>query len=101
MRTHNEWFRTVSLGNRKSCPTCKAKLEPDESIWSWGEYVAGKWHTVKHFCKNCFDVEVKQPLYEHSSDCGCTIEPQRRGESFPSWLTLSEDECPTHPVAGS
>lgn len=89
-RNHNEWFRKVSLGNRKSCPTCRAKIEQGESIWSWGEYIRAKWCTVKHFCKKCYDAEVRQPLLAHSGPCGCTITLQIREHEKPEWLTLEE-----------
>ena len=89
-RKHNEWFRTVSLGNRKSCPTCKAKLGQGESIWSWGEYVNAKWRTVTHFCSQCFEKEVKEKLCAHRGSCGCDIELQTRWEIRPDWLTIDE-----------
>ena len=94
-RVHNEWFRQVSLGNRKSCPRCSAKLESGESIWSWGEYIRVKWHTVKHFCKNCYETEVKKPLLDHTGGCGCTVELIFKGSSQPAWFKLEENpvEC--------
>jgi len=91
LRQHNEWFRTVSMGNRKSCPCCHEKLEPGESIWSWGEYVCAKWRTVKHFCKNCFVKEVQTPLAAHAGPCGCTINLVGYRSSLPAWLTLKTD----------
>ena len=54
VREHNEYFRTVSLSNRKSCPNCSVKLAMGEQIWSWGNYVRAKWYTVQYFCCNCF-----------------------------------------------
>lgn len=90
VRVHNEWFRTVSLGNRKSCPTCSAKLPAGESVWSWGEYVRAKWHTVKHFCVNCFEDQVRKPLVSHAGPCGCQIQLQFRGETQPDWFTLAD-----------
>lgn len=102
-RVHNEYFRTVSLGNRKTCPTCKAKLtrslvQPEttgpyyqqESIWSWGNYVNARWHTVDYFCRQCFATTVAARLLEHADECGCAIElVGYRGERLPPWLTLS------------
>lgn len=109
LRQHNEHFRTVSLGGRKSCPTCGAKLQVNaathvnaaglrESIWSWGEYHNAKWHTVKHFCKECFDKEVRQPLLKHQQQCdggssgrftGCFINLVNHDwVKFPDWLKL-------------
>lgn len=93
-RSHNEWFTTVSLGNRKSCPLCKTKLEPNESIWSWGNYVCAKWRTIKHFCKNCYVEEVLKPLTDHTDDCGCTVQLIVKGGGRPEWLKLPEPaEC--------
>lgn len=89
-REHNEWFRTVSLGGRKSCPGCGEKLESGESIWSWGEYVRAKWHTVMHFCKKCYATRVQKPLVAHTGGCGCTVNLIGKGEPLPVWLTLSE-----------
>lgn len=81
-RVHNEWFRTVSLRNRKSCPTCKQKLEGD-SIWSWGEYSNARWYTVKHFCKKCYNQEVKPLLIQHEKECGCSFNLcSRNGEKL-------------------
>ena len=91
-RVHSEYFRTVSLGKRKSCPSCGEKLLPSESIWSWGEYFRGTWGTVDYFCKQCFDLPyrgVKQRLQAHSDPCGCIFELRGyRGEKLPQWLTL-------------
>ena len=87
VRNHNEWFRTVLLGNRKSCPNCGEKLN-GESIWSWGEYLYGKWRTVKYFCKHCFPEQVQKPLQEHAGPCGCQITLCGRGDVLPDWLKL-------------
>jgi hypothetical protein len=88
-RTHNEYFRTVSLGNRKSCPTCRTKLL-GESVWSWGEYHNVKWRTVKYFCRSCFKSEVLQLLQNHTDDCGCIVSLVGYQTALPEWLTL---EC--------
>lgn len=86
-RVHNEWFRTVGLGGRKTCPNCRALIEPGEKIWSWGEYVRAKWRTVMHFCKNCYGSHVKAPLFDHTKDCGCTVElVGYGGETLPQWF---------------
>jgi hypothetical protein len=90
VRTHNEWFRTISLGNRKSCPTCGHKLDESESIWSWGEYVHGKWNTIKHFCKYCFVEQVRDSLEIHKDHCGCTIELVGQGVKLPFWLRMPD-----------
>jgi hypothetical protein len=89
VKTHNEWFRDVSLGGRKSCPTCKTKNAGQ--LYSWGEYHAVRWYTVKHFCQYCFVKEVKTPLLQHIDPCGCVVELQYKGgwgKEKPVWLTL-------------
>jgi hypothetical protein len=93
IREHNEYFRTVSLSGRKSCPSCSEKLEPGESIWSWGNYVRIRWVTVTHFCKKCFPERVRARLNGHTNGCGCTVNLKGYcGERLPEWLTL-ETEC--------
>ena len=89
-RIHNEYFRTVSLSHRKSCPTCKEKLLPGESIWSWGEYIFAKWRTVRYFCKCCYP-EVQRDLTVHREECGCDFNLiMYGGEQQPEWLELPE-----------
>ena len=91
VREHNEYFRTVSLGKRKTCPSCKAKLALGESIWSWGEYVRAKWRTVDYFCKECFNSAVRSRLLNHAKDCGCKVNlVGYGGTKLPPWLTLVE-----------
>lgn len=100
-RLHNEHFRSVSLGGRKSCPNCKCKLEPGEKIWSWGEYRYAKWRTVMHFCKKCFVTDVQRPLNDHTDGCGCTVVLNVRldfHETRPAWLKLDE-VCPAKVAA--
>ena len=96
-REHNEWFRPVSLGNRKSCPSCKRKLPivpvglgltAREQVWSWGEYVNAKWRTVDYFCQECFRENVAAKLLAHTGDCGCTINLIGYRCELPDWLTL-------------
>ena len=67
VRTHNEYFRCVAP---TKCPSCGSKRV---QVWSWGEYVHGKWNTVMHFCDNCIDREVEPRLLEHAAECGCTF----------------------------
>jgi hypothetical protein len=89
VKVHNEWFRPIKLGNRKSCPTCKYRTT---KFYSWGEYHAIRWYTVKHFCEHCFNEQVKKPLLKHADPCGCDIQLQWRGDFYtprkPTWLTL-------------
>lgn len=85
-RTHNEYFRPVSL-HRKSCPNCKVKLEVGENIWSWGQYIIGKWRTITHFCKNCYP-EIQRELNNHIDECGCEVEFKGYHCTLPDWLSL-------------
>lgn len=88
-RVHREWLRVVSRGNRKSCPTCKAKLEPGEWIWSWGEYRYGKFRAIRDVCKTCWP-NLAADLTDHTAECGCAVELVARGASKPAWMNL---EC--------
>jgi hypothetical protein len=80
----NVYLRTVSLKNRKSCPTCKIKLEENESIYSSGEYIHAKWRNIEHFCKNCFNdfneklIRCSVYNFEYKSYQGCEL---------PCWIT--------------
>jgi transposase len=96
-RVHREWFRCVDRGGRKSCPNCKAKLEPGELIWSWGEYVRAKFRHIEDVCKNCWG-ELVEKLKAHAGDCGCTFELEVRGAPRPAWLTMEHPACVTTPT---
>ena len=62
----NLWFRPVSLGGRKSCPTCYAKVRPNEELHSWVEYVNGKARLVDHFCRSCFGrIVLHKVMYDY------------------------------------
>ena len=87
-RIHTEYFRIVSLGGRKSCPNCLTKVKAEKSLWSWGEYQYGKWHTVKHFCSACFQSEIQPALIQHADPCGCMFELRVKSQSVPTWLTV-------------
>jgi hypothetical protein len=90
---HNEYFRTVALGGRKSCPSCHSRLERGEQVWSWGEYQRAKWYTVQHFCKQCW-MEVENKLSVHAFQCRCTFQlVGYRGERLPDWLCLEAEHC--------
>lgn len=94
-RNHNEYFRPVSLGNRKSCPACGAKLH-GQPIWSWGEYIRTKWHTVTHFCAQCYQTNVAARLQPHANQCGCTITLVLYSGTRPAWM--HEQFAPCTPV---
>jgi len=65
-REHNEWFRTVS----KTKCACGQR---NTTVWSWGNYVYGKWRTITHFCDACIDRAVFPHLVPHANECGCVI----------------------------
>lgn len=56
----NQWFRPVSLNDRKTCPTCKAKVRPNE-IHSWVVYRNAKARLVDYFCRSCYKEIVCEP----------------------------------------
>jgi hypothetical protein len=87
---HNEYFRAVSLGGRKSCPHCHSRLALGEQIWSWGEYHAVRWYTVQHFCRACWPT-VLERLRQHAFHCRCAFAlVGYRGEDLPDWLCLEQ-----------
>lgn len=86
-RVHREWFARLA---RRSCPCGLKKVE----VYSWGEYVTGKWRTVDHFCEGCFPDRVVPRLLAHSAPCGCSFELVARDCVLPAWLKL-----PDPPVA--
>ncbi len=88
-REHNEWFKAVELGGRKSCPECHAKLEPREWIWSWGEYVRMRFTRIRYCCKACFPTVVAD-IRRHTDSCGCTVNLIARIAPRPEWMTLDE-----------
>jgi hypothetical protein len=84
---------TVLRGARKSCTACKMKLEKDESIFTWFEYVYGKKRTITDFCKNCFAEKVLPVCWN--------LQPQRARMLYlhnpytcPDWLRLTPDRSP-------
>src|SRR5687768_16636257 len=64
---HREWFRTVS---KTVCPTCGRRKTV---VWTWGEYVTGKWYNVAQFCDGCALATVGPRLIAHARSCGCTF----------------------------
>lgn len=88
-RTHREWFRTV-MAKRKSCPSCHAKLPQNEKIWSWGNYINARWHTINHVCVSCWPATEKR-LVDHLSGCGCTFElVGYSSQKLPQWLKINQ-----------
>lgn len=89
-RLHREWFRAVELGGRKSCPTCHAKLEPKEWIWSWGQFINAKFRLIRYCCKSCWKT-VQSDLYKHARDCGCSFELVAKHAPKPSWMMFDAE----------
>jgi hypothetical protein len=87
IRTHNEFFQPLSPSYKKKCPNCRANTQ----VWAWGQYIScARWQLVKHFCRFCFDKEVKTPLLAHINPCGCIINLMARSGHgpLPEWISL-------------
>ena len=90
-RVHNEWFRTVSLNKRKSCPNCDSEVHPPERIWSWGEYSHCRWYTIQYLCKACWPI-VQAKLQQHAHGCGCMFQLCSNTDKLPGWMVLCDGE---------
>lgn len=85
-RNHNEWIMGPLA--KRTCPCGEKKTE----VYGWGEYVIGKWRTVDHFCRKCFQTRVLAPLRDHADDCGCSITFQpRSGYRLPDFIRVVEN----------
>jgi len=86
--TKNIYIRTVSLNNRKSCPTCSQKLD-GRLIYSAGEYVNAKWNTIQHFCELCFSTNLKKDcdVFKAKLVRDIAFVPYQ-GTKIPDWLRL-------------
>lgn len=91
-RVHREWFEPIKAGGRKSCPACKVRLAPGESVWRWFEYHVARQHNVMHFCRECFPGRVATRLRSHAAECGCTFELTGYRAGLPDWLSLEESK---------
>ena len=86
-RVHREWFRSIV----KTTCSCGAKKT---QVFSWGEYICGKWRTVDYVCEACFKPSVLPRLKAHMGECGCSFELVGKGSQLPPWLTMGEmKEC--------
>jgi hypothetical protein len=86
VREHNEHFRMVT---RPKCPTCGRKAQ----VWTWGQYVRGKWNNVQQFCEHCFPCIAAQ-LRQHAEPCGCTFNLiSYGGGTLPTWLSLDNTQA--------
>jgi hypothetical protein len=84
----NIYIRTVSLANRKSCPTCSLKLD-GRLIYSAGEYVNVKWNTIQHFCELCFSSNLKKDCEVYKAKSGKEIKfISYQNTKIPEWLKL-------------
>jgi hypothetical protein len=93
---HNEYFRTVNAV-RCDCGRLIKKVRHGketgtiDQVWSWGEYVNARWHTVIWFCELCWEHRAKRRLLAHSDTCGCDFRLNGYGgEKLPEWLTIDE-----------
>ena len=55
---YNVHVRIIGEGKTK-CPNCKHILL-NEHAYSFGEYIRGKWRTVTHNCRYCYDADMLQ-----------------------------------------
>ncbi len=79
-KVHNEYFQPIA---KRTCPCGRKKTQ----IFSWGEYVAGKFRKIDHFCQDCFSYRVIPRLVNHAEECGCSFRIQpRSGHIIPSWI---------------
>ena len=88
MLTKNIYIRTVSLGNRKSCPTCLRKLN-GQLIYSAGEYINAKWNNIQHFCSLCFQDNLKHYCEVYKTKTGKEINfVSYQSTKIPDWLKV-------------
>jgi hypothetical protein len=87
-RIHNEWFQAIKM------PTCLCGQKKTQ-VFAWGEYVAGKWRTVDHFCQTCFVERVLSRLIDHAAPCGCAFQfNARTGHGpLPDFIKQGEGQC--------
>lgn len=91
-RVHNEWFRKVNA------TTCECGTKKTE-VWSWGEYVCGKFCLITRCCQACFTERVLPRLTSHAAQCGCAFELKAVSGTprLAPWITfepLPEDPAP-------
>ena len=91
-RVHNEWFQTTVAMKCDCGSNRKSRLASghDVQVWIWGEYVYGKWRTVRKVCESCFASEVIPRLVNHADLCGCSFDLCSRSGYGPlaSWIAL-------------
>jgi hypothetical protein len=62
-----------------------------QQVYSWGQYVVGKWRTIYHFCEHCAVERIEAPLSSHIADCGCSVSFQwKPGRQMPGFLKEME-----------
>jgi hypothetical protein len=91
VRIHREWFRSV-VANVCTCGSNKRSrrnAHKDLIVYAWGEYVIGKWRTVRYVCEECFQSYIVPQLEAHAGVCGCKFELcAKSGHSIPPWITM-------------
>lgn len=86
----NIWLAQVSLGNRKSCPGCKTKLQGDNCIVSVGEYSRGCYFRCYYACRECFGYYVGGHLRAGDTLC------YRPGQAPIAWVERLKDAHSTN-----
>jgi len=87
IRIHNEWFMPVKV---RTCPCGEKKID----VFSWGQYVFGKYRKIDNFCKSCFKTRIIPRLSAHANDCGCLFKVNARATyKIPPWIKLPKKMC--------
>ena len=84
----NLYVRSVQDGGRKSCPSCKTKLNTlkDPYIYAIGEYIRAKWHNaVDRCCEACFSTHIRDIIH-FSQRNGRPVQFQGKGEKLPWFI---------------
>ncbi len=93
VRTHNEWFQSTCYGVCDCGSNKRARRQAgvDLIVYAWGEYVSGKWRTVRRVCQMCFQTDIIPQLRSHAAPCGCAFAlVPRSGHTLPPWITLAD-----------
>lgn len=89
---HREWFMSTAYGVCDCGSTKRTRREvgKDLTVYSWGNYIATRWYTVRLVCECCFQTEAIPRLRSHADPCGCSFQlAPRSGHSLPPWITLA------------
>lgn len=84
VKVYNIWLSEVSLRGRKTCPTCKIRLDPSNSVVSIGNYTCGIYRYYFYACRECYIDKINEAyikgVYKLCTRTGCTVR----------WLTGDE-----------